>query len=143
MANACSVPTNGSDFGKYSWPNTNPVTVLYRKKSYHSIVVPIVLAITARLSCPRSLGSEEPSVVTKRHAPSLGTLDRPRPRRSARSRTDIYPPHHNPGRSDPQSRIGRLPRSRGGESAALAPPSSQDFPPTRAPTSGINPDLPV
>jgi hypothetical protein len=73
------MPTSGSDLGKYSCANTNPVTVLYRKKSYHSIVVPIVLAITARLSCLRSSGSEDKvvasSVVTKGHSPSLGTLD--------------------------------------------------------------------
>src|SRR6516225_9328963 len=51
MAKACKVPTKGSDAGKYNFANTRPVTVLYRKKSYHSIVVPIVLAITARRSC--------------------------------------------------------------------------------------------
>src|SRR6516225_5351057 len=53
MAKACKVPTKGSDAGKYNFAKTSPVTVLYRKKSYHSIVVPIVLAITARRNCTR------------------------------------------------------------------------------------------
>src|SRR6516225_5779977 len=58
MPKACSVPTSGSDPGKYSLAKTSPVTVLYRKKSYHSIVVPIVLAITARRNCTRCSSSE-------------------------------------------------------------------------------------
>jgi len=36
MRNAWSVPVSGSEFGKYSFAKTSPVTVLYRKKSYHS-----------------------------------------------------------------------------------------------------------
>jgi hypothetical protein len=48
MAKAWRVPTTGSDCGKYSFANTSPVTMLYRKKSYHSMVVPTVLAMTAR-----------------------------------------------------------------------------------------------
>src|ERR1700722_20214919 len=62
MPNACSVPSAALDFGKYSCANTNPVTVLYRKKSYHSIVVPTVLAITARVSCLRPSGSKDKAV---------------------------------------------------------------------------------
>src|SRR5580692_7864725 len=58
MPKACRVPTSGSDAGKYSLAKTRPVTVLYRKKSYHSIVVPIVLAITARRNCTRCSSSE-------------------------------------------------------------------------------------
>src|SRR5262249_34175176 len=53
MTYACNVPINGSESGKNSFAKTKPVTVLYSKKSYHSIVVPIVLAINARRSCPR------------------------------------------------------------------------------------------
>src|SRR5690349_21613827 len=68
MAKACKVPTSGSDSGKYSLAKTRPVTVLYRKKSYHSIVVPIVLAITARRNCTRcsisvSASAEIPAAV--------------------------------------------------------------------------------
>ena len=54
--NACSTPTSGSDFGKNSLPNTSAVTVPYSRKSYHSIVVPTVLAITARRSCALVFG---------------------------------------------------------------------------------------
>src|ERR1700689_824938 len=72
--NACSVPNTGSDFGKNSCANTSPVTVLYRKKSYHSMVVPTVLAITARLSCLRSSGSDDkvvtPSAVDMGYSPA-------------------------------------------------------------------------
>src|SRR3954470_15466887 len=53
MTYACNVPINGSEAGKNSFAKTSPVTVLYSRKSYHSIVVPIVLAINARRSCPR------------------------------------------------------------------------------------------
>src|SRR5690349_15492652 len=62
MPNACRVPTSGSDAGKYSFAKTSPVTVLYRKKSYHSIVVPIVLAITARRNWTPCSRSESGSV---------------------------------------------------------------------------------
>jgi hypothetical protein len=44
---ACSVPTSGSECGKKSGAKTSPVTVPYRKKSYHSMVVPTVDAMTA------------------------------------------------------------------------------------------------
>src|ERR1700719_3903965 len=62
MPKACRVPTSGSDAGKYSLAKTRPVTVLYRKKSYHSIVVPTVLAITARRNCARCSKTDSPSV---------------------------------------------------------------------------------
>src|SRR5579872_3147058 len=42
--NASSVPTTGSNCGKKSLLNTSAAIVLYRKKSYHSTVVPTVLA---------------------------------------------------------------------------------------------------
>src|SRR5215472_10273680 len=64
MAKACSVPTNGSDSGKYNLAKTSPVTVLYKKKSYHSIVVPVVLAITARRNCIRCSSSVSASGAT-------------------------------------------------------------------------------
>src|SRR5271166_1104760 len=51
MPNASRVPVSGSDLGKNSLAKTRPVTVPYRKKSYHSIAVPTVLAMTARVSC--------------------------------------------------------------------------------------------
>src|ERR1700733_10511675 len=41
---ASKVPTTASKFGKNSLFNTSGVTTPYRKKSYHSIVVPIALA---------------------------------------------------------------------------------------------------
>ena len=41
---ANNVPTNGSKFGKNNLLSTSGVTTPKRKKSYHSIVVPIALA---------------------------------------------------------------------------------------------------
>src|SRR6266571_1738457 len=41
---ASNVPTNGSKFGKNSLLSTIGVTTPNRKKSYHSIVVPMALA---------------------------------------------------------------------------------------------------
>jgi hypothetical protein len=41
---ASNVPTNGSKFGKNNLLNTSGVTTPNKKKSYHSIVVPIALA---------------------------------------------------------------------------------------------------
>src|ERR1700733_3666560 len=41
---ASKVPTTASKFGKNSLFNTSGVTTPYKKKSYHSIVVPIALA---------------------------------------------------------------------------------------------------
>ena len=38
----------GDDFGKNSLPKTSAAIVPYSRKSYRSIVVPTVLAITAR-----------------------------------------------------------------------------------------------
>src|SRR5438876_11081518 len=49
---ASSVPTNGSKVGKNSLLNTSAAAVLYRKKSYHSIDVPIRLAsATSLIEC--------------------------------------------------------------------------------------------
>jgi hypothetical protein len=47
---ASSVPTYGFASGKKRRAKTRPVTVLYRKKSYHSMAVPMVEATTARRS---------------------------------------------------------------------------------------------
>src|SRR5215471_9013544 len=52
-ANASKVPVSGSDFGKYNFPKTSAAIWPYTRKSYHSIVVPTVLAMTARRSRPR------------------------------------------------------------------------------------------
>src|ERR1700730_6260810 len=75
MPKACRVPTSGSDSGKYSFAKTSPVTVLYRKKSYHSIVVPIVLAITARRNCTRCSNSESALVAV----PATAIIETPPP----------------------------------------------------------------
>src|SRR5262249_36333376 len=72
IPNACKVPTSGSELGKYSLANTSPVTAEQRRKSYHSMVVPIALAITARASC----------------AAVLRTLGR---HRSVRHRAELHP----------------------------------------------------
>src|SRR6516165_10689642 len=52
-ANACKVPVKGSDDGKYNLAKTSAAIWPYSRKSYYSIVVPTVLAITARLSWAR------------------------------------------------------------------------------------------
>jgi len=44
VANADSVPISGSAFGKNSLLKTSAAAVPYRKKSYHSIAVPMKLA---------------------------------------------------------------------------------------------------
>ena len=51
--NAWRTPINGDDPGKNTFPNTSPVTAPYNRKSYHSIVVPIVLANMARCKAGR------------------------------------------------------------------------------------------
>src|SRR5580704_5547163 len=53
MPNELSKPVFASASGKKVFAKTSPVTMLYRKKSYHSIEVPIVLATTARTSIER------------------------------------------------------------------------------------------
>src|ERR671939_923637 len=63
MPNAFSVPVSGSFSGKNSRAKTRPLAVLYRKKSYHSIVVPMVLAMTARRSCRARSASSPPGSV--------------------------------------------------------------------------------
>src|SRR2546426_2843172 len=54
MRKTWRVATRGAALGKNNLAKTRPVAVEYRKKSYHSIDVPTVLATTARLSCFRS-----------------------------------------------------------------------------------------
>jgi hypothetical protein len=44
VANAASVPVSGSKAGKKILLKISAAAVPYRKKSYHSIVVPIMLA---------------------------------------------------------------------------------------------------
>ena len=56
-AKASSTPTSGSDFGKNSLAKTRPVTTLYRRKSYYSMVVPTVLAMIARRNWVRWVDS--------------------------------------------------------------------------------------
>src|SRR5947207_15862121 len=73
VLNASSVPTNGSKVGKNSLLNTSAAAVLYRKKSYHSIDVPIRLAsATSRIEWPPGvtvvMGSEIVSPVDCRSA---------------------------------------------------------------------------
>jgi hypothetical protein len=46
------VPARGSRVGKKSWLKTSAAAVPYRKKSYHSIVVPMKLATTTRATPP-------------------------------------------------------------------------------------------
>src|SRR5215467_7495779 len=48
VANDASVPLNGSKVGKNSLLSTSAAAVPYKKKSYHSIVVPIRLASATR-----------------------------------------------------------------------------------------------
>jgi hypothetical protein len=48
VVNASSVPLSGSAVGKKSLLNTSAAAEEYRKKSYHSMVVPIRLAETMR-----------------------------------------------------------------------------------------------
>src|SRR5262249_45918199 len=87
MAKASSVPIHGCEFGKYSLAKTRPVTVLYRKKSYHSMEVPIVEAMTARRSC--TWCSESPSgAVGKSVEPMAFLPGRPRRKPAAQSFLD-------------------------------------------------------
>src|SRR5262245_4593944 len=48
VPNAARVPISGSNVGKNSRLNTSAAAVPYRKKSYHSIVVPTKLASAMR-----------------------------------------------------------------------------------------------
>ena len=48
VAKAAIVPASASKFGKNSLLNTSADAVPYRKKSYHSMVVPMKLAMTTR-----------------------------------------------------------------------------------------------
>src|ERR1700730_1930599 len=51
MPNACSVPTNGSDEGEYSFAKTSGAMSTDSRKSYGSITEPTVEATTARRNC--------------------------------------------------------------------------------------------
>src|SRR6266545_5412471 len=57
VRNASRVPVSGSAVGKKSLLNTSAAAELYRKKSYHSIVVPTRLAPTT-LTSFRFMGKE-------------------------------------------------------------------------------------
>jgi hypothetical protein len=57
VANAKSVPTNELSLGKKTRWNTRPAAVAYRKKSYHSTVVPSRLAATTTRSRRRRWAS--------------------------------------------------------------------------------------
>src|SRR5262245_7666971 len=48
-----SLPTNGAESGKYFCGKTSAAATPYKKKSYHSIVVPTAEAMTARTICRR------------------------------------------------------------------------------------------
>src|SRR5262245_46588772 len=54
---------NGSSLGKYSLSMTRAVAVPYRKKSYHSMVVPMVLATTASIRDRRGPASGSAVVI--------------------------------------------------------------------------------
>ena len=62
---AASVPISGLEPGKNRSPNTRAAAVPYKKKSYHSMVVPMKLAATTlrrlRLSSDLLLSSVETS----------------------------------------------------------------------------------
>ena len=49
----------GDDLGKNSLPKTSAAIVPYSRKSYHSIVVPTVLAMTARRSWARCSSADK------------------------------------------------------------------------------------
>src|SRR2546427_6720434 len=51
------VPTNGSELGKNSRGNTSAAATPYRKKSYHSMVVPTADAVTARTNILRRMAA--------------------------------------------------------------------------------------
>src|SRR5215813_413174 len=57
VENESSVPTNGSDCGKYFCGKTSAAATPYRKKSYHSIDVPTADATIARTICCRRRAS--------------------------------------------------------------------------------------
>src|ERR1700730_14979569 len=58
MPNDCSTPISGSDCGQNIGPKTRALSVPKSRKSYHSIVVPNVLAINARRNCARCSASD-------------------------------------------------------------------------------------
>src|SRR4051812_48294710 len=66
VANAASVPAYALESGKNSFGKTSAAAVPYRKKSYHSIDVPITLEKSARRTCLRSSGVPLMSASTAR-----------------------------------------------------------------------------
>src|SRR5687767_12392434 len=79
VAKALNVPTRGSTFGKNRRLNTMAAAVPYRKKSYHSIVVPTKLA--------RITGRMEWSVAGEARSPARGGSGRTDLNRANRIRT--------------------------------------------------------
>src|ERR1700680_739419 len=86
MAHACRVAVRGADNGKDSLPKTSAAIWPYSRKSYHSIVVPTVLAMTARRSWVRC--SKSPSGTAAMSAVAIG--DPPEPRLFRRGRELFY-----------------------------------------------------
>jgi hypothetical protein len=83
MPNACRVPVSGSDDGKYSLPKTSAAIWPYSRKSYHSIVVPTVLAMTARrnwVRCSKSVSGTAAMSAVAIGDPPEPRLFRRRPR---------------------------------------------------------------
>src|SRR6266704_6002369 len=66
-----SLPVNASTFGKNSLLNTSAAAVPYRKKSYHSMVVPMKLAATTDLMELVSLASRPVSGLVAMVRPPL------------------------------------------------------------------------
>jgi hypothetical protein len=83
VLNARRVPTSGSASGKKSLSKTSAAAVPYKKKSYHSIVVPMKLAATTDLS---------DRVSPARCPPTRSAAMVPR---LLRSGTETRPTHHN------------------------------------------------
>src|SRR5207248_2031758 len=87
-------PENGSTLGKKSRGKARAAITPYRKKSYHSMVVPTVLAITASITALLPTGAS--AVVVGSIDPLISTGLTPRPalagcgrrRRSTRARAD-------------------------------------------------------
>src|ERR1700680_4402965 len=86
MAHACRVAVRGADNGKDSLPKTSAAIWPYSRKSYHSIVVPTVLAMTARRSWVRC--SKSPSGTAAMSAVAIG--DPPEPRLFRRGREIFF-----------------------------------------------------
>src|SRR3954453_2974641 len=101
---AARAPASSDSFGKNTFGKTRAAAVPYRKKSYHSIVVPTVLATTARRRCVRIRGSA-PAVVVLMVCPSV-VVDRWLAR-GAVGRRERWLVHLGPGSASRQR--GRAP----------------------------------